>query len=41
MTHKIITSSMNGEIKITNISHKFNDKFFDNCTNVKIIIPLS
>lgn len=41
MTHKIITTSMNGEIKITNISHKFNDKFFNNCTNVKIIIPLS
>jgi two-component system, NarL family, sensor histidine kinase EvgS len=41
MTHKIITSSMNGEIKITNVSHKFNDKFFDNCTNVKIILPFS
>jgi ABC-type amino acid transport substrate-binding protein/signal transduction histidine kinase len=41
MTHKIITASMNGEIKITNISHKFNDKFFNNCTNVKIIIPFS
>lgn len=41
MTHKIITTSMNGEIKITNVSHKFNDKFFNNCTNVKIIIPLS
>lgn len=41
MTHKIITSSMNGEIKITNTSHKFNDIFFNNCTNVKITIPLS
>ncbi len=41
MTHKIITSSMNGEIKITNVSHNFNDKFFNNCTNVRIIIPLS
>lgn len=41
MTHKIITSSMNGEIKITNTSHKFNDNFFNNCTNVKITIPLS
>ncbi|MDD2896368.1 MAG: transporter substrate-binding domain-containing protein [Aliarcobacter sp.] len=41
MTHKIITSSMEGEIKIKNVSHKFNDKFFDNCTNVKIVIPFS
>uniref|UniRef100_UPI0040471524 transporter substrate-binding domain-containing protein n=1 Tax=Aliarcobacter sp. TaxID=2321116 RepID=UPI0040471524 len=41
MTHKIITSSMNGDIKITNISHKFNDNFFDKCANVKITIPFS
>ena len=41
MTHKIITSSMNGDIKITNVKHTFSDKFFDKCTNVKITFPLS
>ncbi|MDZ7819695.1 MAG: transporter substrate-binding domain-containing protein [Aliarcobacter sp.] len=41
MTHKIITSSMSGDIKIINISHKFNDKFFDKCANVKITFPFS
>ena len=39
MTHKIITSSMNGDIKITNVKHTFNDKYFDKCTNVKITFP--
>jgi two-component system, NarL family, sensor histidine kinase EvgS len=41
MTHKIITSSMNGDIKITNTKHTFNDKTFDKCANVKITFPLS
>lgn len=41
MTHKIITQSMNGEIKITNTKHKFNDKIFDKCAKVKIILPFS
>jgi two-component system sensor histidine kinase EvgS len=41
MTHKIITSSMNGDIKITNTKHTFNDKTFDKCALVKITFPLS
>ena len=41
MTHQIITSSMNGDIKITNIKHTFNDKHFDKCALVKITFPLS
>jgi two-component system, NarL family, sensor histidine kinase EvgS len=41
MTHKIITFSMNGDIKITNIKHTFKDKTFDKCANVKITFPLS
>ena len=41
MTHKIITSSMNGHIKITNINHNFNGELFNKCANVKITIPFS
>lgn len=41
MTHKIITSSMNGDIKITNIKHDFNGKFFNKCANFKITFPFS
>ena len=41
MTHKIITSSMNGDIKITNTKHTFNDKTFDKCALVKITFLLS
>ena len=41
MTHKIITSSMNGDIKITNTKHTFKDKHFDKCALVKITFPLS
>jgi two-component system, NarL family, sensor histidine kinase EvgS len=41
MTHKIITSSMHGDIKITNIKHDFNGKFFNKCANFKITFPFS
>jgi two-component system, NarL family, sensor histidine kinase EvgS len=41
MTHKIITSSMQGEIEITNIKYNFNNKIFDKCAKVKILLPFS
>ncbi len=40
MTHKIITESMEGEIKISNISYAFEDVNYDKCTKVLISLPL-
>ena len=41
MTHKIITSSMQGEIELINTNYKFTDKVYDNCAKVKIALPFS
>ena len=41
MTHNIVTSSMNGEIEVINTNHIFENKVFNNCTKVKIILPIS
>ncbi|MGA1932184.1 transporter substrate-binding domain-containing protein [Arcobacter sp. YIC-464] len=41
MTHKIINESLNGEIKIENISYVFQEKNFSKCAKVTIKVPLS
>ncbi|MGP2655716.1 transporter substrate-binding domain-containing protein [Malaciobacter sp. WC5094] len=41
MTHKIVNESLNGEIKIENISYIFQEKSFDKCAKVTIKLPLS
>lgn len=40
MTHKMITESMNGEIKILNVSHTFGNIEFEKCSNVVITLPV-
>ena len=40
MTHKIITESMKGEIKISNTTFTFEDVKYDKCTKVLISLPL-
>ncbi|UTJ05132.1 transporter substrate-binding domain-containing protein [Arcobacter roscoffensis] len=41
MTHKIISESLSGEIKIENISYVFQEKNFNKCAKVSIKLPLS
>jgi two-component system, NarL family, sensor histidine kinase EvgS len=41
MTHQIITSSMQGEIEISNTTYEFEYKVFDKCAKVKILLPFS
>ncbi len=41
MTHKIVSESLKGEIKVQNLSYVFQERNFDKCTKVTIILPLS